>query len=298
VLEAREIENRYSDLRVPDDSVGVLDHRGGWSEPDVYIPALTAKVREMGVDIREHDALTGFIVEGGRVRGVRARTSGEIHCDTVVCTVNAWANHVLAHVGQRLPFKNFIHERFVTFPFDRPPRLPATNDQSTGAYVRPTEDNRLLMGTGSNNPTEFEIPGPDFDFSGLRPDPESEKYLKAVMSERVPMWKDATFDDHRVGLISVAMDGQPVVGPVGDLPGLFLAINFHSGGFGHHPAAGFFLAEWIVDGRTSLDISEFSPDRFADDARDAFLAKQMTHYEAWEAEQSGVYKMRPIIRRH
>jgi hypothetical protein len=96
----------------------------------------------------------------------------------------------------------------------------------------------------------------------------------------------------------VAMDGQPVVGPVGDLPGLFLAVSFHSGGFGHHPAAGFFLAEWIVDGQTSLDISELSPDRFAADARDGFLAKQMTHHEVWEADQSDVYKMRPIIRRH
>jgi len=298
VLGPRDIERRFPDLQISDSEVGVLDFRGGWSEPDVYIPSLTAKVRDLGVEIHEHDGLDGFVIERGRVRGVRTQRLGEVRCDAVVCTVNAWANQVLSGIGRPLPFKNFVHERFVTFPFDRPPNLPATNDQANGTYVRPTEDNRLLMGTGANNPDEFLIPRPDFNLDDLRPDPRSLAYLKEVMADRVPMFRGMEFDAHRVGLISVAMDGEPVVGPVGDLPGLYLAVNFSSGGFGHHPAAGSLLAEWIVDGQTSMDISEFSPDRFTAGARDDFLAKRMSHHEMWASTNNEIYRARPVIRRH
>ena len=45
--------------------------------------------------------------------------------------------------------KNFIHERFVTEPFDRELSLPAINDRVYQSYVRGTEDNRILVGISS-----------------------------------------------------------------------------------------------------------------------------------------------------
>ena len=56
---------------------------------------------------------------------MRARQSGDLRADVTVCTVNAWANSLLARVDQPLPARNFVHERFVTNPFDRAPQLPA-----------------------------------------------------------------------------------------------------------------------------------------------------------------------------
>ena len=101
-----------------------------------------------------------------------------IEADAVVRTVNSWANYVLSRAGFKLPIKNFIHERFVTMPFSRPPKLPAVNDDVKDGYVRPTDDNRLLLGTSAHDPDEFAMPGPDFTFTEMEPDPRALPVLK------------------------------------------------------------------------------------------------------------------------
>ena len=52
VLDSSQIETRFPDLRIEKNEVGVLDLRGGWSEPDSYIPALTKKIVDLGVEVR------------------------------------------------------------------------------------------------------------------------------------------------------------------------------------------------------------------------------------------------------
>lgn len=71
------------------------------------------------------------------------------------------------------------------------------------------------------------------------------------------------------------MDGEPILGQPGELPGLFVAVAFHSGGFAYNPVSGLLLAELIAEGRTEIDISAFSPDRFNADDTKAYLAKKV-----------------------
>ena len=295
VLRGRLLEERFPDLKVGDEEYGVLDLRGGWNEPDRYIPALTAKVREMGVEIREGETVEEFLVESGQVKGVRLRNTGELRADAVVCTVNAWANSLLESVGQTLPVRSFVHERFVTMPFDKRPELPAINDDARKIYYRPTEDNRLLLGSTGVDPEQIQ-PGPDFDMMGLEPTPTSLPQILEAVQQRLPMMQQTRIDYHRVGLVSYAIDFQPNVGPVAALPGLYLATNFHSGGFGHHPAAGLFLAEFIVDGQTRIDLAAFSPDRFADFDTQAYLHRDISHHEM--EEYWAIQSQRPVSKHH
>lgn len=295
VLRRKELETRFPDLRVKDNEYGVLDLRGGYSEPDRYIPALAAKVRELGVQIRAHCTVEDFLIEGNRVQGVRLRGGEELRADVTVCTVNAWANTLLSRAGQPLPVRNFVHERFVTLPFDEPPHLPATNDDAQGVYYRPTEDNRILLGTGAIEPVQIKMPGPDFDLAELKPAENSLPFIRQAVRERLPRMQDVKFDYHRVGLVSYPIDFVPNIGPVDALPGLYLGTNFCSGGFGHHPVAGLLLSEYIVDGHTQIDASTFSPDRFKDFDTGAYLAQEITHHamvEAHAARNKGVVRKR------
>ena len=51
---------------------------------------------------------------------------------------------------------------------------------------------------------------------------------------------------------------------------------FHSGGFSYNTVAGLLLAELIIDGKTSIDISAFSPDRFGNiEEIDCYLEKTL-----------------------
>ena len=276
VLRGGEISERFPDLAAVETDIGVLDLRSGYSEPHRYVPALRAKLEDMGVEIRENEPVVGFDIHGGRVRGV-VTDQGTIETDAAVSAVNAWTNHVLSLVGFRVPYKNFVHERFVTKPFPEPPRLPAVNDHILNGYVRPTDDNRLLLGTSVDGLGAYEMRGPGFDVSELDPHPDALPFLKEHLVRRAPMLEGAEWDYHTVGLISLAYDVKPVIGPVPGVDGLYVGAHFHSGGFAYNPVSGLLIAEHVVDGQTSIDSEMYSLARFGSVDTDAFLAAPIMH---------------------
>ncbi len=278
VLRGGEIRERFPDLAACETDKGVLDLRSGYSEPHRYVPALKAKLEDMGVETRENEQVTEFDLRDGRLRGV-VTDRGTIETDAAVCAVNAWTNHVLSLVGFRTPYKNFVHERFVTKPFPEPPKLPAVNDHILNCYVRPTDDNRLLLGTSVDGLGAYEMRGPDFAVSELEPHPDALPFIKEHMVRRAPMLEGAEWDYHTVGLISLAYDVKPVIGPVPGVEGLYVGAHFHSGGFAYNPVSGLLLAEHVVDGGTRIDSEMYSPSRFGEVDTDAFLAAPVMHDE-------------------
>lgn len=57
-------------------------------------------------------------------------------------------------------------------------------------------------------------------------------------------------------------DAVPVIGPVGAIPGFFIASGFSGHGFGIGPGAGQLMAEIVMGQKTSVDPSPFRFDRF------------------------------------
>ena len=277
VLRGAEISERFPDLEATDADYGTLDHRSGFSEPHHYVAALKAKLEDMGVEIRENERVVGLELRGDRVREV-VTVAGSIEADAVVCAVNAWTNHLISLVGIRIPYKNFVHERFVTKPFDNPPRLPAVNDHILDCYVRPTDDNRLLAGTSIDIPA-YEMRGPEFQVGELQPHPDALPRIKDQLVNRTPLLEGADWDYQTVGLISLAHDVKPVIGPVPGVKGLFIGAHFHSGGFAYNPVSGLLLAEHVVEGGTSIDTEMYSPARFGNIDTDTFLSTPIRHSE-------------------
>jgi glycine/D-amino acid oxidase-like deaminating enzyme len=270
IMDAAEVSRRWPALRPPADFVGLFDPLGGYSEPDEYIPALARRCRELGVEIRERCPVTGFRVEGGRVAGIRT-AEGEDAADAVAVTVYSWTHHVLAPLGMRLPVKCFVHQRYVTEPLaDRPP-IPAVNANPLLGYVRPASGGRLLAGLETPDRLEFVVPSPDFHQSALSDPPEAGATLREYLTPLMPALGATTWTERRVGLLTFSGDGEPILGPVTSLPGLYLALAFHSGGFAYNPAAGWLMAEYIAEGRTTIDVRSFSPDRFERGETEEFL---------------------------
>ena len=65
----------------------------------------------------------------------------------------------------------------------------------------------------------------------------------------------------KVGLLTNALGGEPILGPVDRFPGLYVCFALHSGGWGYNPVAGFLMAEHVAEGKTSIDVRSFSPNR-------------------------------------
>ena len=50
--------------------------------------------------------------------------------------------------------------------------------------------------------------------------------------------------------------------PVHALPGFYMAARHEGDGIALSPITGKLIAEWIVDGKPSYDLSDFDPNRF------------------------------------
>ena len=157
VLKPEEIRRRWPALGIRDDFIGLFDPLGGYSAPEEYIPALARKVRELGVEIREHVKVTDFTSRNGRVSGVRT-AAGDLEADAVVCTVHAWTNILSERVGLRLPVKFFVHQRYVTGAFAQPVAIPVINANPLNGYVRPAAGRRVLVGFETAEREEFRVP--------------------------------------------------------------------------------------------------------------------------------------------
>jgi sarcosine oxidase, subunit beta len=333
-LDAKEIHYRWPALHPPEDFVGLFDPHGGYSEPDEYIAALTKRVRQLGVEIREREPVVDFLRRGDRVVGVRTPQES-IEADAVVSTVHVWSlplwrelsvttakTRQLARVGAipiagehfkkpsghteakvvtphsrlsarsdtngstshtaafRLPIKHFVHQRYVTTPLSKPFVAPAVNADPYLGYIRPAFGNRMLMGIETTDREECSVKSCDFHMNELAAPLSVRDEGRKLFLDFVPMLDEADWESEHVGLISFTSDGEPVLGPVRQLPGLFVAASFHSGGFSYNAVAGQLMAELVVDGQASIDVRAFSPDRFDPAATEQHLATTVRQCEA------------------
>jgi sarcosine oxidase, subunit beta len=271
VLDAKEIHYRWPTITPPPDCVGLFDPNGGYSEPDEYLSALAKRVRSYGVEVFENEPVVEFLRCGDGVVGVRTPRQ-TIHADSVVSTVHVWSLPVWRELGLRLPMKHFVHQRYLTTPAERPFAAPPVNADLYGGYLRPAVDNRLLMGVETADREEYRVESREFHMQDLSTPIVVRNRGHARLMRLAPQLECATWESEKIGLISFSSDGEPVLGSVSERAGLFVAASFHSGGFSYSAVAGLLLAELVVDGRTSIDITSFSPDRFVPADTERYLA--------------------------
>jgi sarcosine oxidase, subunit beta len=130
----------------------------------------------------------------------------------------------------------------------------------------------MLVGVETPDRAEYRVPSVDFHMSTVSAEPQLKEQALLDFAPYAPALADANWESERVGLLTFSIDGEPILGPIAQLPGFYTGLAFHSGGFAYNPAAGLLLAEFVADGRTRIDVSAFSPDRFDPGAADEYLA--------------------------
>jgi sarcosine oxidase subunit beta len=271
ILNSDEMRRRWPEINPPDGYIGLYDPRGGYSEPDEYLPALANQCRRLGVEILDYTCVDSLKTSGGRVCGV-STGAGAIECDQVVCTNYAWMNLTLATVGIQLPVKSFVHQRYITRSLPQPVNLPAVNANPMFGYIRPAIGKRLLVGLESADRDEWKVATPDFHLSALSAAPGIRERYMAAFRSAFPALRETEWESQRVGLLTFSADGEPILGPIQALEGLYVGVAFHSGGFAYNPVTGMLLAELVAEGKTKLDIATFSPARFSESETREYLA--------------------------
>jgi sarcosine oxidase subunit beta len=79
---------------------------------------------------------------------------------------------------------------------------------------------------------------------------------------RFPILERASIKTGWAGLYEDTPDKHPIFGAVDEVTGFICAAGFSGHGLMHAPATGELIAELIVDGRTSMDLTPLRASRF------------------------------------
>lgn len=179
-----------------------------------------------------------------------ARVDGEdLRADAVVVAAGAWTPELLRPLSVHLPLApqrgQITHLRLPdTDTSGWPSVLPLT-----GHYLVAFDGGRVVAGATREAGSGFDV---RVTAAGQR------EVLEEALAV-APGLADATLLETRVGLRPVADSGHPLIGPVGDVPGLFVNTGFGAGGLTMGPVAGELLADLVLGERPALDLSPFAP---------------------------------------
>jgi glycine/D-amino acid oxidase-like deaminating enzyme len=234
-------------------------------EPSRLPAAYVQLARAAGAQIVPFTRVTGLLQAGGRVVGV-STASGDLSADVVVDAAGGWARAVAQEAGITLPLVPVRHQLFITEPISAvEPEHAIVRFLEASVYVRP-ERGGLLVGGYEDQPEVVDpsTRGPAFQIADLELDLGVLRSLVDEIVQHVPALRDAPVAVHRGGLPTMTPDGQPILGAVPGLDGLYVASGCCVGGLSLSPAAGRALADLIVDGTCEPDLAPLSVERFRD----------------------------------
>lgn len=253
-------------------------------EPNSLLTAYQQAGERLGVRVMEHTPATGITVRGGEVQSVTT-PGGEIRTPVVVDAAGPWARLVGEMAPAPVQVATVRHQLFITEPIGGIEHgWPILRIIDTAVYVRPSRGG-LMLGGFEPDPLPFDMHGrgPEFSAADVPLDLSVLRDLSDTVNRSVPALQDADLAEYRGGLFTMTPDGRFLAGPVPEIQGLWMATGCNGSGFSFSPGIGQTLAEWIVEGEPSIDMTVLAPARFADvrldDAElEAAGVWQYTHY--------------------
>jgi glycine cleavage system aminomethyltransferase T/glycine/D-amino acid oxidase-like deaminating enzyme len=272
----------------------------GSLDPSQLCHALAAGARAGGVRIRTHTRVIGIDTRpdpraGGRRSVTRVRTdAGDIDCEVVIDCGGIYAAQIARLVGVRVPVVPMSHQYLITAPLldgSRPEngsQLPSLRDPDLLVYYRQEVDG-LLMGGYERDPAPWTATATSFDdipadFNGklLAEDWDRFEEITANSQLRVPAMADVPIRKLVNGPEAFTPDNEFCLGET-EVAGFFVAAGFCAHGIAGAGGIGQVMAEWILDGRPSLDVWHMDVRRFGDAYRSPSytMARTLENYRTY-----------------
>lgn len=253
VLTPEETHARFPYLATDDVVLATYSARDPWATPLPTVQRIADAARARGGVIREHCEVTGIEVgPAGRVEGVMTR-EGAVSTPIVVNAAGAWARAVGQMAGVRIPVAPRKRQVFVIDPQGiLPPETPFIMEEGKDFYCKRRREGLIMVqGQSRGETVETAVEWGYLD-----------EALGSTL-HRIPALRDAPITGAWAGIRPIPQDGRPFLGPAPGLDGYFVAGGFGGQGFTQGPLAGRLIAELIVTGRASLDLSPYRLDRLA-----------------------------------
>jgi len=248
-------------LQLDDVSVVGYEPKSGYADPYLTTTGFANAARKQGVTVRTDCPVTGLIVEGGAVKGVKT-ADGDIRADTVVTAIGPWTSLIAGEVGIELPLEVSRHIVLtLRGPDPYTKTLPIVKDLTVEnkMYFRPASGGVVLVGTGDHGDP---VTGPDEMDENI--DTDFLLHQGGQIAGRMPSFVDAEVADSWIGPYDITPDWNPVLGPLPGVDGLHIAYGFSGHGFKLAPAIGKCLAQTILGETADVSLEPYRFSRFAE----------------------------------
>lgn len=224
----------------------------GHCNPFKVTDAYAKAARRLGVEIYTNTTVTGIERDGDRIQGVHT-DRGYVSTPVVVNAAGGWSQDVAAMVGLEIPTHSERHQILITEPVE-PMQRPMVMSFHHNLYCQQTPHGSFIMGLG--DPTEK--PGYNMEASWQFLEEMAEK-----ITWLLPPLRHIRVVRQWAGLYNMTPDRTPILGPVEEVPGFYLACGFSGHGFMIAPMVGVLLAQSILGQKTEIPIEPMSLGRFA-----------------------------------
>ncbi len=263
MLSPSEVKEHYPIL---DDSRilgGAFIPDDGQTNPIDTTQALAKGARMGGANLIEGISVTGFQTEKGAIKAIET-DQGTIECDTAVLAAGAWSRELAKLVGVNVPLYAAEHMYVTTEPDAAVPHnLPVLRDTDGYVYIK-GESGKLLVGAFEPNakPLPMNRLPEKFSFGELGEDWEQFELPMTKAMEMVPVLENMGIRHFLNGPESFTPDNRFILGEAPNLRKFFVAAGFNSQGILSSAGVGKAMAEWIVEGEPTIDLSEIDIARF------------------------------------
>jgi glycine/D-amino acid oxidase-like deaminating enzyme len=249
-------------------------------EPVWLLSAYLDALESRGVRVLGNTPVTGITVTDDAIAGV-ITSAGTIETPLVVDAAGIWSRQVGALAGAEVAIAPVRHQLLITRPIaGMAATEPIARIVDASAYLRPARGGLMMGGMEQNALSIDPRTDPDFEMSQTPLDLSVLDRFTDELGPLTPALGDMPIAEHRGGVFTMTPDGRFLAGPSRQVEGLWVATGCNGSGFSLSAGLGRVLAEWIVGGEPSIDMSALDPDRFGTGAldEDALVAAGLNMY--------------------
>ncbi len=236
----------------------------GHVDPAGATHALAKAATKCGASVKRQCPMKALRKEGGH--WLVDTPDGVIRAQHVVMAASFWSKDLLAGLGINAPLYATQHHEMITEGVAALKTLdhevPAFRDSYVSCSVR-QEGQGFLAGIYETDPVFWALDGIPKDFKEELFPSEIDRLMPHLekLIDRIPAFGDAGIKTVNNGPMCWTPDGLPLLGPLSEHEGLWLASGFNVG-IGTGGGSGEFLAHWMVDGKPHFDLPIVHADRF------------------------------------
>lgn len=209
------------------------------------------ELKSNGIRILQQTKAHKIIVENTAVKGVET-SRGAIMADQVLIAAGGDSRELMKTVGVDLPIKNLPKHVMVTETFKKIIN-PLIIDWATSSYILQLLHGNFYM--GSDIPETYDSPG----YNKL----EFLRKASRVWTEYFPWLKEVYVLRYWTGYYDMTPDHHPIIGPIREITGLYVAAGFSGHGFMMAPAVAEALADYMTGKKPMVkEFESLNYDRF------------------------------------